>query len=335
MFLVVLLANNMPLAASILARKEEAATPAPSLASYIAVSTESTHNTMDTAWGWDSKNTLLADESCGDTIAGYQLVRGRWPGSLTYVQGFSCQASTTALGPCTRDCFNAVKAAQVANINGLFMHHTTPSYHLYHECAYYSDPIGDPPTATFESHQTVTSFVPCGAAAGGDSQAVGDPHLQNMMGEKFDLMTPGWHVLVQIPRATSDSGLLRVTASAKTMGGACSEMYFQEVNVTGAWAFAKKANGYYFNANQSDGGYKAAWVRFGSVDVKVAFGRTGHGDRYINFYVKHLNGVGHRVGGLLGEDDHASEAAVPAQCKMTIALRKSSNSAEASEAEVI
>merc|ERR1712007_364939 len=57
--------------------------------------------------------------------------------------------------------------------------------------------------------------------------AVGDPHMQNILGQRFDLAQPGEHTLLQIPRGASASdALLRVTADAKHEGGACSDMYF-------------------------------------------------------------------------------------------------------------
>jgi hypothetical protein len=80
-----------------------------------------------------------------------------------------------------------------------------------------------------------------GPAAGG-AAAVGDPHLQNVHGERFDLMKPGKHVLINIPRGVgAEKSLLRVQADARHLGGKCADMYFQEVNVTGSWADAKKS----------------------------------------------------------------------------------------------
>merc|ERR1719230_2078124 len=64
----------------------------------------------------------------------------------------------------------------------------------------------------------------------------GDPHMQNILGQRFDLMQPGGHTLVQIPRGASyDESLLRVAAQVSRMGADCQDMYIIEVNVTGAW----------------------------------------------------------------------------------------------------
>jgi len=146
-----------------------------------------------------------------------------------------------------------------------------------------------------------------GAVAG-----TGDPHLQNILGERFDLMQAGRHVLVQIPRGARTEGtLLRVEAEAQRLGELCADMYFQELNLTGKWAEAKQAGGLRYRAAEPVT-EDPKWVQFGMVDLKVAHGRTLEGTRYLNIYVKHLNRAGFSVGGLLGEDDHSREA-TPAQ----------------------
>lgn len=74
------------------------------------------------------------------------------------------------------------------------------------------------------------------------SSAVGDPHLQNVHGERFDLMKPGKHTLIQIPRSErAENTLLRVDALARKLGGQCDEIYFTDLNITGSWADAKQA----------------------------------------------------------------------------------------------
>merc|ERR1719436_183441 len=152
---------------------------------------------------------------------------------------------------------------------------------------------------------------------GGGVAATGDPHLMNVHGERFDLMKPGKHVLINIPRGSAEDALLRVQADARRLGGHCADMYFQEVNVTGSWAEAKQAGGYHYSASQPDD--KAPeWLGFGSwfrkVGLKVVHGRTGSGLRYLNVYVKHLGRAGFAVGGLLGEDDHKDVMIPPASC---------------------
>jgi len=60
--------------------------------------------------------------------------------------------------------------------------------------------------------------------------ATGDPHLQNVHGERFDLMKPGKHVLINIPKGHPlENVLFRVEAEASRLGGQCEDMYFQEI----------------------------------------------------------------------------------------------------------
>jgi len=154
------------------------------------------------------------------------------------------------------------------------------------------------------------------------ASATGDPHLQNIHGERFDLMQPGVHVLLQIPRrAATDETLLTVQAVASRLGGNCEELYFQTVNVTGAWAEKAQADEVRFDAN-SGGEEKPKWANFGPVALKVAHGRTEQGTKYLNVYVKHLGRAGFAVGGLLGEDDHEDVSTPPAGCTKRMTLDK-------------
>jgi len=151
--------------------------------------------------------------------------------------------------------------------------------------------------------------------------AVGDPHLQNIYGERFDLMMPGRHVLINIPRgAPVENALLQVEAEARQMGGKCADMYFQELNITGSWVEAtKKSGGLHFKADDVDGG-KMDWAVFGKLTLKVVHGRTQQGIQYLNLYVKHIDRTGLAVGGLLGEDDHSQVMISPKDCAQTLSL---------------
>lgn len=152
------------------------------------------------------------------------------------------------------------------------------------------------------------------------ASATGDPHLRNVHGERFDLMKPGKHVLINIPRGeTPDKALLHVQAGARQLGGQCTDMYFQELNVTGSWAMAKRAGGYQYTASR-DVIQDPAWLAFGKVELKVVHGRTQANLRYLNFYVKNLGRVGLPVGGLLGEDDHSDVDTSPQACSRSVSL---------------
>jgi len=154
----------------------------------------------------------------------------------------------------------------------------------------------------------------------GGAGAVGDPHLQNVHGERFDLMKEGKHVLINIPRGKgAEQAMLRVQADAVRLGGQCADMYFQELNVTGSWAEAKQAGGYHYGVSQNDA-VTPEWVAFGKVELKVVHGRTDSGLRYLNVYAKHLARAGFAVGGLLGEDDHEDVVTPPESCAKKLSL---------------
>jgi len=139
-------------------------------------------------------------------------------------------------------------------------------------------------------------------------------------GERFDLMKPGKHILINVPRGESEHNtLLRVQADARRLGGQCADLYFQELNITGSWAEAKQAGGYHHSVSarvvETPG-----WVLFGTVELKVVHGRTGKGLDYLNFFVKDLGRAGFAVGGLLGEDDHQDVTTPPASCRKLASL---------------
>jgi len=154
------------------------------------------------------------------------------------------------------------------------------------------------------------------APMAGGASAIGDPHLTNVHGERFDLMQAGKHLLIQIPRKHGETTLLRVDAVAERVGGQCADLYFQELNITGRWADAKHSGGFHYLAQGHDDKHamRAQWVHLGPVQLKVVHGRTNKGVEYLNFYVKNLDHTGYAIGGLLGEDDHADAEKTPGAC---------------------
>jgi hypothetical protein len=146
--------------------------------------------------------------------------------------------------------------------------------------------------------------------------ATGDPHLQNIHGERFDLMRPGETMLIQIPRGVPvKDSMLTVEADAVRLGESCADLYFQTVNITGTWA----SSDIHFNAEMSPD-KKATWLQFGPVEVKVAHGHTEKGQKYLNIFVKHLGRANTAVGGLLGEGDHTEASTPSAECRMIMSL---------------
>jgi len=162
------------------------------------------------------------------------------------------------------------------------------------------------------SSPTPSPTSPPAGSGGGGVHAIGDPHLQNVHGQKFDLMKPGTHVLVNIPKGELEHQLLRVQADVRRLGG-CKDMYFQEINITGSWAETKQAGGYR-HIIKHRAAETPAWVAFGTVELKVVHGHTKAGLEYLNFYVKHLGRAGVTVGGLLGDDDHTAASTPSGSC---------------------
>jgi hypothetical protein len=133
-------------------------------------------------------------------------------------------------------------------------------------------------------------------------------------------MQAGRHVLIHIPRGAGTEGtLLRVEAEARSFGEACTEMYFQELNLTGRWTETRQDGGLRFRAAEAVP-EEPKWLHFGRVDLKVVHGHTLKGVRYLNIYAKHLESTGFSVGGLLGEDDHSKVATPPAGCHRKVSL---------------
>ncbi|CAK0843684.1 unnamed protein product [Prorocentrum cordatum] len=164
------------------------------------------------------------------------------------------------------------------------------------------------------------SPTPSPTQATSSSSAIGDPHLQNMFGQRFDLVRPGTAVLVSVPRGTPvDDALLVVKADARRLGAHCSDMYFQEINATGTWANKARPGGFHFDARDARD-ETPKWLKLGLVELKVGSGHTDKGQPYLNVYIKNLQHTGYRVGGLLGEDDHTEAAAPEEGCQKMLSL---------------
>jgi hypothetical protein len=134
-------------------------------------------------------------------------------------------------------------------------------------------------------------------------------------------MQPGRHVLLHIPRgADAPHILLRVEAGAQRLGKSCGEVYFQDVRISGGWVEAKYNGTLDFLVGDVGEEEEATWMTFGTVDLKVARGRTPQGIRYFNLYAKHLGSTKFKVGGLLGEDDHTYEATPDKDCVPSLSL---------------
>ncbi|CAK0818614.1 unnamed protein product [Prorocentrum cordatum] len=75
------------------------------------------------------------------------------------------------------------------------------------------------PTPSPTSSPTMSPPSPTPAPAPAQSSAVGDPHMLNVHGERFDLTAPASHVWINISRGErAEKALLRVQANARRMG---------------------------------------------------------------------------------------------------------------------
>ena len=157
-------------------------------------------------------------------------------------------------------------------------------------------------------------------ARSGAVKAVGDPHLVNMYGQKFDIYHTGVHTLIRVPKTDAGRTMLKVAADVQQFGGAGADLYFREMNITGRWVPRKK--GLFFNAQRKSKKYAARWLNLGKMKLKVVWGHTHKGVKYLNFFVKHLNEISNKfaVGGLLGEDDHTAVSTPKRKCKRTVTL---------------
>jgi len=161
-------------------------------------------------------------------------------------------------------------------------------------------------------------------------KSVGDPHMQNILGQRFDLMRPGDHTLVQIPKHSHNNRetLLRVVAQVSRVGANCQDMYIMKVNVTGAWLEKAGRRHLHFAAGVAQPKLDSKWLHVGPVDLKVAQGKTQEGTKYLNFLVRNLAKASYPVGGLLGEDSHEFEATPMEGCHRSMSLLEVSASLE-------
>ena len=127
----------------------------------------------------------------------------------------------TAIASLSSQCAPGVETALISDC---------PSESYRNDWAVYQFPVTDctsDSSYTFLTGNTVVLMEGCAnlypATVSGSvacppdpASAVGDPHLQNVHGERFDLMKPGKHVLINIPRGMSaENALLRVEADAR------------------------------------------------------------------------------------------------------------------------
>lgn len=156
-----------------------------------------------------------------------------------------------------------------------------------------------------------------GPRGGGVPQAVGDPHLTNLLGQRFDLAQPGEHVMVRVPK--SGDSLIKITADVQRMSPSCSDIYIQVLNVTGQWV-EQMGDGLLSFQAQKEGNIAKTWHHIGKVKLKVVRGKTKTGIRYLNLFTRNLANLGMPVGGLLGDADHTTAATPTSDCNQGVVL---------------
>ena len=108
-------------------------------------------------------------------------------------------------------------------------------------------------------------------------------------------------------------------AFVKHEGAACLDMYIESLGITGKWAEERQRGGFNFFANRS-GRVSEGWLSFGKLDLKIVYGTTVSGVRYLNMFARHLAKLSMPIGGILGLDDHTSAATPEANCHRSLAL---------------
>mmetsp|Transcript_96652 Transcript_96652/g.301530 ORF Transcript_96652/g.301530 Transcript_96652/m.301530 type:complete len:423 (+) Transcript_96652:66-1334(+) len=97
--------------------------------------------------------------------------------------------------------------------------------------------------------------------------AVDDPHLVNIQGQRFDVLQPRNHTLLQIPRgATTADTLLRIDATMTNFESNCAELYIRTLHATGRWANETTGGPLTFHAGDDGLG------RLGSSGIMLATG---------------------------------------------------------------
>jgi len=147
--------------------------------------------------------------------------------------------------------------------------------------------------------------------------------MSNVLGDHFDVLQPGRHVLMHVPMwAKKGQTLLKVVANATRLGGACTDIYFTEITLGGGWvrsSTAQHVRG--VMAFTTAKAPKPSWMQFGPARIKIVRGRTSTGTVYLNILAR-LKAVmrRHRIGGLLGEGDHTFAATPVDNCRKHINL---------------
>lgn len=175
--------------------------------------------------------------------------------------------------------------------------------------------------------------------------ANGDPHVVNILGQKFDIFTQGDVELIRFPQgAADDDAKIVVTASITKLGKSCHDSYMKKIRVSGAWLQGEVSfkddedTGEVLVSSHTDASIPPAeWTRMNgtakSQDQRIKYatpkkvefhlddqkikvviftaGRMHQGvGTYLNLDLDGFGSLEGKVGGMLGVDDHSKEKAL-------------------------
>lgn len=181
-----------------------------------------------------------------------------------------------------------------------------------------------------------STFVPCLEQS---VTAEGDPHLQNIMGESFDVWKVGTVDLLTHPRKTHHANLnLRVQATIskvnfKHKDAECDGPVISAIGFGGAWFGHKHVNAsldmdrFVLHVTNADHVNQLApgmvkITRESEQQMRIQIGEAAFSvqamerfhRRYLRFAAEHLASLDGEVGGLLGLDEHTDVSLAPEGC---------------------
>lgn len=127
-------------------------------------------------------------------------------------------------------------------------------------------------TTTPAPRQAIQAPTPA-PTPGLQGSAVGDPHMENIVHERFDVLKRGVHTLLQIPRfAAPEQTLLRAECLVRNFKN-CAAQFIRRVNLTGQWAEAANKGGRVYDADMPTASMRNK-VKLGPVTVQVDYVRS-------------------------------------------------------------
>jgi len=218
--------------------------------------------------------------------------------------------------------------------------------------AQFASPPGEDPwvwdsTAEGRVYEQWTNATICRVKS--KASAHEDPHLENVLGQKFDIFKEGVADLIKVPKEAAKD--LKIRAAFNRVQRACTSIYITGLKFSGLflkqnitidtvhtgntdrpqdlsvvtngqelWPFQNITNSdVLITTKHGKESYdeQGIYMKVQKLDIRVTqrVPKQGKGSwSYLNFDVKGLNQLA-SVGGLLGTDDHSAWVGEPAKCK--------------------